>query len=137
MHCPVSDVRRWVAGDLGEGREPLQGPQGPRDIPEETYHFDRFPEYLKLKQNLEMLETTMMISKTKTNGKRKSNIRNPKKKGRIRACSVHEEGDLHYHRHMAKRVLRLSLDGRASDLTQKAVKSNFMLLLALGTNKPS
>jgi hypothetical protein len=38
---------------------------------------------------------------------------------------------------MAKRFLKLSLDGRAFDLAQKAVKSNFMLLLALGTNKPS
>jgi hypothetical protein len=38
---------------------------------------------------------------------------------------------------MAKRVLKLPLNGCAFDLAQKAVKSNFMLLLALGTNKPS
>lgn len=46
-----------VQKHLVNGRD-TRGASRPVEIPPEDYRFDRYPEYIKLKQNLEMLEST-------------------------------------------------------------------------------
>jgi len=46
-----------VQKHLVNGRD-TRGPSRAVEIPPEDYRFDRYPEYIKLKQNLEMLEST-------------------------------------------------------------------------------